>query len=170
MAEQGKPLVLIVMGSDSDLPVVERAGETLTGLGIAHELHVCSAHRTPGHAAALATEARGRGVKVIIGAAGGAAHLAGVLAAHTTLPVIGLPITSSSGTLGGIDALLSTAQMPDGVPVATVAINGAKNAALLAAEILATSDDALAEKLQAMRKEMAAKVTAADAKVKEGRA
>jgi phosphoribosylaminoimidazole carboxylase PurE protein len=166
MAEQGKPLVLIVMGSDSDLPVVKQAGETLETLGIAYDMRVASAHRTPERAAALATEARGRGVKVIIAAAGGAAHLAGVLAAHTTLPVIGLPIASSSGTLGGIDALLATAQMPSGVPVATVAINGAKNAALLAAKILATSDEALAAKLEAMRKEMAAKVEAADAKLR----
>ena len=165
MAERGKPLVLIVMGSDSDLPVVEQAAETLAALGVAYEMRVASAHRTPDHAAALATEARGRGVKVIIAAAGGAAHLAGVLAAHTTLPVIGLPIASSSGTLGGMDALLSAAQMPSGVPVATVAINGAKNAALLAAEILATSDDALAAKLDVLRKEMAAKVEAADGKL-----
>jgi len=163
-----RPLVLIVMGSDSDLPVVKQAGEVLDTLGIPHETRVASAHRTPERAATLATEARGRGIKAIIAAAGGAAHLAGVLAAHTTVPVIGLPIASSSGTLGGIDALLATAQMPSGVPVAAVAINGAKNAALLAAEIIATSDEALSEKLEAMRQEMAAKVEAADAKVKEG--
>jgi 5-(carboxyamino)imidazole ribonucleotide mutase len=169
MANQGNPLVLIVMGSDSDLPVVKEAGETLDTLGIAHELHVASAHRTPERAIALAAEARGRGLKVIIAAAGGAAHLAGVLAAHTTLPVIGVPIASASGTLDGMDALLATVQMPGGVPVATVAINGAKNAALLAAEIIATSDEALAAKLDAMRKEMAEKVQAADAKLKEGR-
>jgi 5-(carboxyamino)imidazole ribonucleotide mutase len=169
MANQGNPLVLIVMGSDSDLPAVKPAAETLDALGIPHEMHVASAHRTPERATALASEARGRGLKVIIAAAGGAAHLAGVLAAHTTLPVIGVPIASPSGTLDGMDALLATVQMPGGVPVGTVGINGAKNAALLAAEIIATSDEALAAKLDAMRKEMADKVQAADAKLKEGR-
>jgi 5-(carboxyamino)imidazole ribonucleotide mutase len=160
--------VLIVMGSDSDLPVVKQAGETLDALEVAHELRVASAHRTPDRTAALATEAGGRGIKVIIAAAGGAAHLAGVLAAHTTLPVIGLPISSASGTLGGMDALLATVQMPSGVPVATVAINGAKNAALLAAQILATSDQALAQSLAEARKDIAAKVETADAKLREG--
>ncbi len=155
MANQGNPLVLIVIGSDSDLPAVKPAAEMLDALGIPHEMHVASAHRTPERASALAAEARGRGLKVIIAAAGGAAHLAGVLAARTTLPVIGVPIAPASGALGGMDALLATVQMPGGVPVATVAINGAKNAALLAAEIIATSDEALAAKLTAMRKEMA---------------
>jgi 5-(carboxyamino)imidazole ribonucleotide mutase len=169
MAERGNPLVLIVMGSDSDLPAVKPAAETLDALGVAHELHVASAHRTPDRAAALATEARGRGIKVVIAAAGGAAHLAGVLAAHTTLPVIGVPIASASGTLDGMDALLATVQMPSGVPVATVAINGAKNAALLAAQILATSDQALAQSLAEVRKDIAAKVGTADAKLREGR-
>lgn len=169
MADQGNPLVLIVMGSDSDLPAVNPAADTLDALGIPHEMHVASAHRTPQRATALASEARGRGLKVIIAAAGGAAHLAGVLAAHTTLPVIGVPIASASGGLDGMDALLATVQMPSGVPVATVAINGARNAALLAAEIIATGDEALAAKLDEMRKEMAEKVQAADAKLKEGR-
>jgi len=169
MAKEANALVLIVMGSDSDLPVVKPAAEALESLGIPYEMHVASAHRTPERAAALAREARGRGVKAIVAAAGGAAHLAGVLAAHTTLPVIGLPIAAPSGTLGGMEALLATVQMPSGVPVATVAINGARNAALLAAEIVATSDDALAAKLDAMRKEMAEKVQAADAKLREGR-
>jgi len=167
MGDTPRPLVAIVMGSDSDLAKVKPAAETLDALGIAHEMHVASAHRTPDRAVELAREARGRGIKVIIAAAGGAAHLAGVLAAHTTLPVIGLPV--SSGSLEGMDALLSTVQMPSGVPVATVAVDGARNAALLAAEILATSDEALARKLDEMRKEMAARVQAADAKLKEGR-
>jgi len=169
MAKEANALVLIVMGSDSDLPVVKPAAEALESLGIPYEMHVASAHRTPERAVALAREARGRGVKAIIGAAGGAAHLAGVLAAHTTLPVIGLPVAAPSGTLGGMEALLATVQMPSGVPVATVAINGARNAALLAAEIIATSDDALAAKLDAMREEMAEKVQAADAKLRAGR-
>jgi 5-(carboxyamino)imidazole ribonucleotide mutase len=169
MANQGNPLVLIVMGSDSDLPAVTPAAEALDSLGIAHEMHVASAHRTPDRAMELAREARGRGVKVIVAAAGAAAHLAGVLAAHTTLPVIGVPIASASSPLGGIDALLATVQMPSGIPVATVAVNGARNAALLAAAILATGDETLAAKLEALRREMADKVQAADAKLREGR-
>ena len=169
MASKTDALVLIVMGSDSDLPVMKPAAEALESLGIGYEMHVASAHRTPDRAATLAREARGRGVKAIIAAAGGAAHLAGALAAQTTLPVIGVPIASDSGTLGGLDALLATVQMPGGVPVATVAINGAQNAALLAVEILATSDEALAKSLGRLRKEMAAKAEAADARVKEGR-
>jgi len=166
VTDSSRPLVAIVMGSDSDRPKVAPAAETLEELGIAHEVHVASAHRTPDRAVALAQRARERGIRVIIAAAGSAAHLAGVLAAHTTLPVIGLPI--ASGSLGGLDALLATAQMPSGVPVATVAINGAKNAALLAAEILATSDGELEKKLAAVRKEMAAEVEAAEAKLKAG--
>jgi 5-(carboxyamino)imidazole ribonucleotide mutase len=169
MTDTSRPLVAIVMGSDSDLPVVSPAAETLDALGVPHEMHVASAHRTPERAIALARDARQRGLRVIIAAAGGAAHLAGVLAAHTTLPVIGVPIASASGTVGGMDALLATVQMPSGVPVATVAIDGARNAALLAAEIIATSDEALAAKLEAMRKALAAKVAAADARLKEGR-
>ena len=165
MSESGRPLVVIVMGSDSDLPLVEEAAGVLEELGVACELHVASAHRTPERAVALAREARPRGVKVIIAAAGMAAHLAGVLAAHTTLPVIGLPI--ASGALGGVDALLSTVQMPDGVPVAAVAINGARNAGLLAAEIIATSDDALAQRLSQMRDRMAKKVEDGAARLKE---
>ena len=153
-----RPLVIIVMGSQSDQEVVRPASETLDTLGIAHEVHVASAHRTPDRAAALAREARGRGIRVIIAAAGGAAHLAGALAANTTLPVIGLPIASTSGILGGLDALLATVQMPGGVPVATVAINGARNAALLAAEILALADAKLVERLEQLRKDMAAKI------------
>ena len=149
-------MVIILMGSDSDLPKVKPAAEALTELGIPYEMHVASAHRTPERVAKLAGEARERGVKVIIAAAGGAAHLAGVVAARTTLPVIGIPISSSA--LNGLDALLSTVQMPSGVPVATVAIDGARNAALLAAEIIAVSDGAVAEKLAEMRAAMARKV------------
>jgi len=162
-----RPLVLIVMGSESDLATVQPAAETLAQLGIAHEVHVASAHRTPERAAALAREARGRGIRAIIAAAGGAAHLAGAMAANTTLPVIGLPV--SSGALQGLDALLATVQMPSGVPVATVAIGGARNAAILAAEIIATADAGLAAKLEAMRKEMAQQVEAADAKLRNER-
>jgi 5-(carboxyamino)imidazole ribonucleotide mutase len=148
------------------LPTVKAAADQLAELGIAYEMHVASAHRTPDRAIAIAKEARGRGVKVIIAAAGTAAHLAGVLAAHTTLPVIGIPI--ASGSLGGLDALLSTVQMPSGVPVAAVAINGARNAALLAAEMLAISDEKLAARLAEMRKEMARKVEEAPGRVETG--
>ena len=139
----------IIMGSDSDLPVVEKAIDTLKAFGVVPEVHVYSAHRTPAEALAFARSARENGIGVIIAAAGKAAHLAGALAANTTLPVIGLPV--SSHTLDGIDALLSTVQMPSGIPVATVAIDGAVNAALLSIEILAVSDEVLAEKLQKKR-------------------
>ena len=151
----------ILMGSDSDLPVVERAFETLRELGIPFEAHVYSAHRTPLEAAEFTRTARERGFGVLIAAAGMAAHLAGAVAANTTLPVIGIPCKSS--TLDGLDALLSTVQMPSGIPVATVAIGGAANAALLAAEILAVGDDALAAKLDARRARDAAKVLEKDA-------
>jgi 5-(carboxyamino)imidazole ribonucleotide mutase len=154
------------VGSESDLPLVKAAVETLQDLCIPYELHIASAHRTPDRAIVLAREARGRGLRVIIAAAGSAAHLAGVLAAHTTLPVIGIPI--ASGSLGGLDALLATVQMPSGVPVATVAINGARNAALLAAEILGTTDADIAERLARLRQEMAEEVEAASAKLGEG--
>lgn len=165
MSDASVPLVLIVMGSESDREIVAPAAEMLTHLGVTHEVHIASAHRTPARVADLAEKARGRGIKVIIAAAGGAAHLAGAVAAHTTLPVIGLPISSSA--LKGMDALFATVQMPSGVPVATVAIDGARNAALLAAEILAVSDTVLAEKLNVMRKEIARKVEAADAKLQD---
>lgn len=137
--------VAVLMGSDSDLPIVEKALETLGALGIPFEVHIYSAHRTPEEARAFAQGARRNGFGAIIAAAGKAAHLAGALAANTTLPVIGIPIKSS--TLDGIDALLSTVQMPAGIPVATVAIDGAVNAALLAAQILAVEDEALAAAL-----------------------
>lgn len=139
----------IVMGSASDLPVVRKAIDTLNQFGVQAEVHVYSAHRTPQEAKEFAQGARGRGIGVIIAAAGMAAHLAGALAANTTLPVIGIPVKSSN--LDGIDALLSTVQMPSGIPVATVAIDGAVNAALLSIQILAVEDPSLAEKLQAKR-------------------
>jgi len=139
----------IIMGSVSDLPVVQKTIDTLTALDIPHEAHVYSAHRTPAEAALFAKEAKQNGFGVIICAAGMAAHLAGAIAAGTTLPVIGIPCKSN--TLDGIDALLSTVQMPSGIPVATVAIDGGVNAALLAAEILALFDDALASKIEERR-------------------
>ena len=139
----------IIMGSDSDFPVVKGAADTLQELEIPFEVHIYSAHRTPEAVQQFITGARQNGFGVILAAAGKAAHLAGVLAAGTTLPVIGIPMKSSA--LDGMDALLATVQMPPGIPVATVAIDGAINAALLAAEILAVSDEALAEKLQAKR-------------------
>ena len=142
--------VAVIMGSDSDLPVVEKAVDTLRQFGVPCEVHVYSAHRTPEEARAFAAGARDSGVGVIIAAAGKAAHLAGALAANTTLPVIGIPIKSS--TLDGIDALLSTVQMPSGIPVATVAIDGAVNAALLSMEILAVEDGELARRLEEKRR------------------
>lgn len=143
--------VAVIMGSDSDLPVLKDAFDRLKGLGIPYEAHVYSAHRTPLEAAAFARGARENGFGVIIAAAGKAAHLAGALAAQTTLPVIGIPIKSS---LDGLDALLSTVQMPTGIPVATVAIDGAGNAALLAAQILAVNEEWLAVRLSGMRDAM----------------
>ncbi len=146
----------IVMGSDSDLPVVEKAIEKLKEYGVPTEVHVYSAHRTPEQAGEFSRTAAECGFGAIIAAAGKAAHLAGALAANTVLPVIGIPVKSS--TLDGLDALLSTVQMPTGIPVATVAIDGAANAALLAIQILAVSDAELAEKLRAARKAEAEKV------------
>ena len=151
----------IVMGSDSDLPILRKAMDTLDSLGIPYEAHVYSAHRTPEQARDFALHARENGFGAMIAAAGMAAHLAGAVAANTTLPVIGIPCKSTN--LDGIDALLSTVQMPSGIPVATVAINGAVNAALLAAQIIAVSDDALAAKLDAKRASDAAKVLEKDA-------
>lgn len=143
----------ILMGSDSDLPVVEKAIGVLRQFEVPFEVHVYSAHRTPEQAKEFASSAREKGFGVLIAAAGKAAHLAGAVAANTTLPVIGIPIKSS--TLDGLDALLSTVQMPSGIPVATVAIDGAANAALLALQILSVSDEALAAKLDQSRKEAA---------------
>ena len=155
--------VAIVMGSDSDFPVVKKAVDQLKAWEIPFEAHVMSAHRTPERAAQFAKAAQENGFGVIIAAAGMAAHLAGAMAANTTLPVIGVPIKSS--TLDGLDALLSTVQMPPGMPVATVAIDGAKNAALLAAQIIAVEDTALAKRLMDDREATKAKITAKDAQV-----
>ena len=155
----------IIMGSDSDLPVVKKAVDMLESFGVPYEVRVLSAHRTPVEAAEFSTNAKANGFGAIIAAAGMAAHLAGAVAANTTLPVIGIPILS--GNLGGMDALLSTVQMPTGIPVATVAVNGAGNAALLAIQILAVSDDELAQKLAAKRLDDAKKVLEKDAKILE---
>lgn len=157
--------VAVIMGSDSDLPVVEKAITALERFGIPHEVHVFSAHRTPEESRKFVVSARDNGFGVIIAAAGKAAHLAGALAAGTTLPVIGIPVKSS--TLDGLDALLSTVQMPSGIPVATVAIDGAENAALLAAQILAVSDAELASKLDSARAESRAKVLERDRAISE---
>lgn len=157
--------VIIVMGSDSDLPVMEGAVAVLQDFAVPFEVRVISAHRTPHEAEELSRTARAGGAGVIIAAAGKAAHLAGVLAASTTLPVIGVPVNSS--TMDGLDSLLSTVQMPSGVPVATVAIDGAQNAALLAVQILAVADGDLARKLEQHKHAMAEKVRAKDAAVRE---
>ena len=151
----------IVMGSDSDLPILRKAMDTLASLGISYECHIYSAHRTPEEARDFALHARSNGFGCIIAAAGMAAHLAGAIAANTTLPVIGIPCKSTC--LDGVDALLSTVQMPSGIPVATVAINGGVNAALLSAQIIAVEDTELAAKLDAKRKTDAAKVLEKDA-------
>ena len=155
----------IVMGSDSDLPIVEKAMGTLDDLGIPYEAHIYSAHRTPEQARDFALNARDKGFGAIIAVAGMAAHLAGAIAANTTLPVIGIPCRSAG--LDGMDALLSTVQMPSGIPVATVAINGGVNAALLCAQILAVEDEAIAEKLEAKRKADREKVLEKDVMLQE---
>ena len=160
---QAQARVGILMGSESDLETMRAAATVLNDLGVANELHVMSAHRTPEEAAAYARDAEGRGIRVLIAGAGMAAHLAGALVAQSILPVIGVPL--NAGTLGGLDALLATVQMPPGLPVATVAIGGAQNAGLLAAAILALSDDDLRDKLRARRRTMQDKVLAADAKL-----
>jgi 5-(carboxyamino)imidazole ribonucleotide mutase len=153
-----KPLVSIVMGSDSDLEIMREAAKALEEFGIAYEIDVTSAHRSPNRTADYARKAAGRGIRVIIAGAGGAAHLAGVIAAHTTLPVIGVPIPSTS--LQGLDSLLATVQMPAGIPVATVAIGrpGATNAGILAAQIIGSGDGAVAKKLQAHKEKLAKSV------------
>ncbi len=162
-----KSVVSIVMGSKSDLAVMTEASRVLHEFGVVHEVRVISAHRTPQKAHEFGTSAKARGVKVIIAGAGKAAHLAGVLASLTTVPIIGVPMTTSD--LGGLDSLLSTVQMPPGVPVATTAIgkSGATNAALLAVAILALSDEKLSARLDAYREDMAKAVERADAEVKE---
>lgn len=157
--------VAVIMGSDSDLKVVEKAITTLKDYGVQTEVHIFSAHRTPVEAKEFTASARDNGIGVIIAAAGKAAHLAGAIAANTTLPVIGIPIKASA--LEGIDALLSTVQMPAGIPVATVAIDGAENAALLAIEILAVEDASLAQKLQSARDDKKAKILEKDKEINE---
>ena len=161
--------VAILMGSDSDWETMSIAAKRLEALGVACEVHVLSAHRTPRRTAAYAAGAAGRGIKVFICGAGGAAHLAGAVAAQTTLPVIGVPLDASS--LQGLDALLATVQMPKGVPVATVAVGaaGAENAAILAAQILALSDAKLAGTLAAFKKELEQRAVAADARLQKAR-
>jgi len=162
-----EPLVSIVMGSDSDLEIMREAARALDDFGIAYEMDVTSAHRSPDRTAGYAREAAHRGIRVIIAGAGGAAHLAGVIAAHTTLPVIGVPIPSTS--LNGLDSLLATVQMPAGIPVATVAIGkpGATNAGILAAQILGLADQKLAKKLDDHKKKLASGVEEKSAKLKK---
>src|SRR5262250_2337863 len=162
----GKPLVSIVMGSDSDLEIMREAGKALESFGIECEIDVTSAHRSPDRSADYAKKAADRGIRVIIAAAGGAAHLAGVIAAHTTLPVIGVPIPSTS--LNGMDSLLSTVQMPAGIPVATVAIGkpGATNAGILAAQIIGVADAEVAKKLGAHKEKLAKGVEEKSKKLK----
>ena len=152
--------IAVIMGSDSDLPVVKKATDMLEAFGVPYEVHVFSAHRTPVESAEFTKAARKNGFGAIIAAAGMAAHLAGAIAANTTLPVVGIPVVS--GNLGGMDALLSTVQMPTGIPVATVAINGAANAALLCIEMLAINDDELAAKLDKKRADDSAAVLEKD--------
>ena len=162
---ENTPKVGIVMGSDSDLPVMQAAADALASFGIPYEITVASAHRSPARAADFAATAKERGLQTIIAGAGHAAHLAGVLAAHTTLPIIGVPIDSSC--LKGWDALLATVQMPPGIPVATMAIgkSGARNAGIFAAQMISLSDNALAEKLAAFKDKMAAQVGEKAAKI-----
>lgn len=157
--------VAVIMGSDSDWGVVQKAVKVLKSYEIPCEVHVMSAHRTPAQASEFAANAKANGFGVIIAAAGMAAHLAGVLAAHTTIPVIGIPIQSAG--LGGMDALLATVQMPTGIPVATVAVNGAGNAAHLAAQMLALSDETLAAKLEEGKKKMEEEVVLKDQKMQQ---
>jgi 5-(carboxyamino)imidazole ribonucleotide mutase len=163
-----KPMVSIVMGSDSDLEIMREAGKALEGFGIGYEIDVTSAHRSPDRTAEYARNAAGRGIRVIIAGAGGAAHLAGVIAAHTTLPVIGVPIPATS--LNGLDSLLSTVQMPAGIPVATVAIGkpGATNAGILAAQIIGVADLAVAQKLHSHKDKLAKGVEEKSRKLREG--
>ena len=161
----GEKRVLIVMGSDSDLPVMKEAYQVLQSLGVGAEVRILSAHRTPEKAREAARGAEAAGFRVVIAGAGGAAHLAGAMAAQTVLPVIGVPL--AAGALNGIDALYATVQMPPGVPVATVAVGGARNAGILAAQIIAAGDPALREILHAEREKMARTVEEKDRKVRE---
>src|SRR6266568_8686057 len=164
----GKPIVSIVMGSDSDLDIMQETANSLDGFGIAYEIDVTSAHRSPDRTADFAQKAAARGIRVIIAGAGGAAHLAGVIAAHTTIPVIGVPIPS---LLNGLDSLLATVQMPAGIPVATVAIGkaGATNAGILAAQILALSDKGISKKMSAHKEKLAKGVEEKSKKLQESR-
>lgn len=162
-----KPLVGILMGSDSDLPVMEKAAEVLKEMGVPYELDISSAHRLPEKTAHYARTARERGLEVIIAGAGMAAHLAGVLAAHTTLPVIGVPL--KSGALEGVDALYSTVQMPPGIPVATVGIDGAKNAAYLACEILSIKYPEINKRLEDFREKTRKSLEEKSASLKKGK-
>ena len=168
MADFSSPLVGVAMGSESDWPVMEAACDVLRAFGVPFEARVLSAHRTPGRMAAYAREARGRGLRVLIGGAGGAAHLPGMMAAETTLPVIGVPVPSRH--LKGLDSLLSVVQMPGGVPVATVAIGGAKNAGLLAVQVLASAPDEegqrLSDALAAYKRELESVVDGMDERVR----
>ncbi|MBR3513143.1 MAG: 5-(carboxyamino)imidazole ribonucleotide mutase [Bacteroidaceae bacterium] len=160
------PLVSVIMGSTSDLPVMEKAAKFLDELEVPFEMNALSAHRTPAEVECFAREAEGRGIKVIIAAAGMAAALPGVIAANTTLPVVGVPI---KGMLDGLDALLSIVQMPPGIPVATVGVNGAQNAAVLACEMLALTDPALAERMRAYKQGLAQKIVKANQELAEVR-
>ncbi|MBO9572311.1 MAG: 5-(carboxyamino)imidazole ribonucleotide mutase [Chitinophagaceae bacterium] len=159
------PVVGIIMGSDSDLPVMKAAADFLTEMEISFELTIVSAHRTPKRMIKYAESARGRGIKVIIAGAGGAAHLPGMVASVTTLPVIGVPVKSSN-SIDGWDSVLSILQMPNGIPVATVALNAAKNAGILAASILGTSDDFVAKKLEEYKSQMETEVINKAGKIK----
>ena len=159
-----KPVVSIIMGSTSDLPVMEKAAKIMDEFAIPFEMHALSAHRTPDEVAEFAQNAEARGIKVIIAAAGMAAHLAGVIASMTTLPVIGVPIKS---TIEGMDALLAMVQMPPGIPVATVAINGAMNAGLLAVQMLALSDEKISEQFKAYKNNLKNKIVKANEELKE---
>ena len=163
---RGTPLVAVVMGSSSDLPVMQGAVEVLERFGVAHEVRVVSAHRTPHDMLAFGQEAAGRGLRVLIAGAGGAAHLPGMLAAVTTLPVIGVPVALAQ--LDGLDSLLSMVQMPRGVPVATVAVNGARNAGLLAVRVLAQGDPELTKAMGAFQEEIAGEARMQDAAVADG--
>lgn len=160
-------LVGILMGSDSDLPVMQEAAKVLEEFGIGYEVHTLSAHRTPEQVVDFVTAAENNGYKAFICGAGGAAHLAGVVAAHTALPVVGVPIGNAKMGLGGADALYSTVQMPPGIPVATVAINGAKNAGILAVQIIGAGDDAIRERMRAYKAKMAKDISAKDADLQE---
>lgn len=164
-AQQSKPLVAIVMGSDSDLAVMQKAADVLTEFQIPYEMRILSAHRVPNKLKEFVEKSENEGVKVFIAGAGLAAHLPGVIASFTSLPVIGIPL--KSGSLNGLDSLLSIVQMPGGIPVATVAIDGAKNAALLAIQILATSDSALSRKIREFKNKMETEVLEKDRKLNE---